>query len=165
MQSWCVGKSLLSWTWDQHSYRCRWRKEVPHHFNTQGFYRFNRLSFEVKSAPGIYQRCIDSLSVNEPHVICSQDNILISGSTDLEHLTNLDRVLKRLSESGLYIFLEKCKFMASSVMYLGHWIDSEGLHPPEEKICSIQDAMKQNSKFFRAYSSFMPDRFLMLLIS
>jgi len=134
--------------------------------NTQrGLYRFNRLSFGVKSAPGIYQRCMDNLLANEPHVVCYQDDILITGSTDSEHLTNLDRVLKKLSESGLRIRLDKCKFMASSVTYLGHWIDSEGLHPTEEKIRAIRDApaprneteLKAFLGLFQFYARYVPN--------
>ena len=86
----------------------------------RGLYQFNRLSFEVKSAPGIYQRCIDNLFAREPHVASYQDSILITGSSDSEHLDNLDWDLKKLSASGLRVRLDKCKFKASSVTYLSH---------------------------------------------
>ena len=105
-----------------------------------GLYQFNRLSFGVKSAPGIYQRCKDNLFTSEPYVVSYQDDILITESSDTEHLDNLDRVLKKLSASGLWVRLDKCKFMAPSVTYLGHWIDSEGLYSTEDKIRAIRDA-------------------------
>ena len=65
--------------------------------NTQGLYQFNRLSFGVKSAPGTYHYCIDNVFAREPHVVSYQDDILITGSSDVEHLDNLDSLEKTLS--------------------------------------------------------------------
>ena len=106
----------------------------------RGLYQFNHLSFGVKFAPGIYQCCMDNLFTREPQVVSYQDDIQITGSLDAEHLDNLDRVLKKLSASGLQVRFDKCKFMALSVTYLGHQIDLEGLHPTEDKIWAIRDA-------------------------
>ena len=47
--------------------------------------------------------------------------------------------MKKVSASGLQVRLDKCKFVAPSVTYLGHRIDSEGLNPIEEKIRAIRD--------------------------
>ena len=78
-----------------------------HTINTpRGLYQFNCLSFRVKFAPGIYQRCMDNLFVREPRVVSYQDDILITGSYDTEHLGNLERILKTLSASGLWIRLD-----------------------------------------------------------
>ena len=50
------------------------------------------------------------------------------------------RVLKKFSAPALWVRLDKCKFMAPSVTYLGHRIDLEGLHSTEDKIRAIRDA-------------------------
>ena len=68
---------------------------------SRGLYQFNRLSFGVKSAPGIYQRCMDNLFASEAYFVSYQSDILITGSLDAEYLDNLDRVLKKLSASWL----------------------------------------------------------------
>ena len=94
----------------------------------------------MKSALGIYQHCIDNLFAREPHVVSYLDDILITGSSNAEHLDNLDRVLKKLSCSGLQGRLYKCKFMAPSVLYQDHRIYSEVLHLTEDKIRAIRDA-------------------------
>ena len=59
--------------------------------------------------------------------------------------------------------MAKCKFLAPSVMYLGHRIDQSGLHPLAEKVRAVQNApdprnvselkaylglLTYNSKFF-----------------
>ena len=53
-------------------------------------YQFNRLSFGFKSAPGIYQCCMDNLFTRETHVVSYQDDILITGSSHAEYLDNLE---------------------------------------------------------------------------
>ena len=106
----------------------------------RGLYQLKCLSFGVKSAPGIYQCCMDNFFMRELHVASYQDNILITRSSDAEHLDTLHRVLKKLLASGLQVRLDKCKFMARSVTYLGYWIDLEGLHPTEDQIRAIRDA-------------------------
>ena len=75
------------------------------------------------------------------------------------------RVLKKLSASGLGVRLDKCKLMAPSVTYLGHRIDSEGLHPTEDKIRAIRDApalrnvtwLKAFLELFQFYSGYVPN--------
>ena len=48
-----------------------------------------------------------------------QDDILISGKDDADHLQNLEAVLNRLEEYGLHLKLDKCTFMEESVIYMG----------------------------------------------
>jgi len=105
-----------------------------------GLHRHNRLSFVVKSTPGIYQHCLDSLFTAEPHVVVYQDDILVTGRSKLHHRDNLDHVLRIISDSGLRLRRDNCEFMVPSVTYLGHRIDAEGLHPTEERIRAIKDA-------------------------
>ena len=50
-----------------------------------------------------------------------------------EHLSTLEEVLLRIMESELRLRKDKCVFLARSVVYLGHQIDSEGLHPSQKK--------------------------------
>ena len=127
----------------------------------QGLYQFNCLSFGVKSAPCIYQCCMVNLFTREPHVVSYQDEILITGSSDAEHLDNL----KKLSASGLWVRLNMCKFMAPSVTYLDHQIDLEGIHPTEDKIRTNWDApaphnvtvLKAFLGLFQFYSRYIPN--------
>ena len=60
---------------------------------------------------------------------CYLDDIIVTGSSDEEHLANLERVLTRLSQFGLRLKKSKCVLMQSSVEYLGYKVDAEGLHP------------------------------------
>ena len=55
----------------------------------------------VSSAPGIFQRTMDSMLQGFPGVVCYLDDILVTGKTTQEHRDNLERVLKRLEEAGV----------------------------------------------------------------
>ena len=66
------------------------------------------------------------------HVVVYLNDILITGQTQEDHLSNLREVLKQLQTAGLR--KSKCIFMAKSVQYLGHIIDEEGLRPMSDKI-------------------------------
>ena len=52
----------------------------------------------------------------------------------------LEEVLCRIMESELRLRKDKCVFLAQSVVYLGHQIDSEGLHLVAEKVKVVQEA-------------------------
>ena len=90
--------------------------------------------YGVSSAPGICQRTIEGLLYGIPHVGVLLDNILITGTTDGEHLDNIEDVLKRLFNAGLRLKRHKCQFVKSSLECLGHRIDAEGFHPVEAKV-------------------------------
>ena len=83
------------------------RQYVP--VNThRGLYRFTRLPFEIASAPAIFQKAMDAILQGLPHVICYLDDILVTGTTDQEHLENLEEVLSRLEQHGIHLKQDKC---------------------------------------------------------
>lgn len=106
----------------------------------QGLFRYKRLPFGVASAPGIFQRVMESVLNGIPGVTVYLDDILVTGPTEEEHLSALEKVLGRMSEAGLRLRRDKCVFLAPSVVYLGHRIDAQGLHPVTEKVKAVQEA-------------------------
>ena len=64
-----------------------------------------------------------------PGVAVYLDEILVTAPTDEEHVATLAVVLQRLLEAGLHFKKEKCLFLAPSMVYLEHVIDTPGLHP------------------------------------
>lgn len=59
-------------------------------------YRYTRLPYGVSSAPGIFQRLMETVLQGIPNVIVYIDDILITGATEDEHLKTLSLVLERL---------------------------------------------------------------------
>ena len=66
----------------------------------KGLYRYTRLPYGVSSAPGIFQRLMESVLQGIPNVIVYIDDILITGATEEEHLKTLSLVLERLERAG-----------------------------------------------------------------
>ena len=118
----------------------------------QGLFQYNRLPFGVSSAPGIFQRTMETLLQAIPGVVVYLDDILITGRNEQEHLSNLDKVLTNLEEAGLRLNKDKCRFMQAEVVYLGHVIDRTGLHPDKGRIQAITEApTPQNVTELKAY--------------
>ena len=106
----------------------------------KGLYCYTRLPFGVASAPSIFQRTMENILQGINHVCVYLDDILITGSTEEEHLQNLDKVLTRLENAGIRLKRDKCVFLLPAVEYLGHKISGQGLQPTDEKIQAIQKA-------------------------
>ena len=106
----------------------------------KGLYQYNRLPFGVAAAPSIFQRTLENLLQGIPHVSIYLDDILVTGTSEAEHLDTLDQVLNRLETAGLRLKQRKCAFMLESVIYLGHKISQKGLQPTEEKVRAITEA-------------------------
>ena len=131
----------------------------------KGLFQYNRLPFGVSSAPGIFQRTMESLLQDIPAVVVYIDDILITGASDTEHMQSLERVLDRLESSGLRLKKDKCVFTAPSVNYLGHKIDKDGIHPTEDKVRAVQQApapknvseLKAFLGLLNYYGKFMPN--------
>ena len=72
------------------------------------------------ACPLPFKRMIDNILQGLSHVCIYIDDILVTGTSEEEHLKNLDEALQRLEmqvSSG-----EKCNFMLTAVKYLGHKI-------------------------------------------
>ena len=109
--------------------------------NTQkGLFRYNRLVFGIASAPAIFQRAIDTILQGIDGVVVYQDDILVTGKTQDEHIQRLSEVLRRLEEQGLRVKENKCSFLAPSLTYLGHVIDANGSHTIPSRIEAIKEA-------------------------
>ena len=98
-------------------------------------FRYNRLPYGISSAPGIFQRTMETLLQGIANVVVYLDDILITGPTEEAHSKTLEEVLTRMEQAGLHLKKSKCVTMADSVTYLGHSIDADGLHPVPKKSC------------------------------
>jgi len=88
---------------------------------------------------------MESLLQGIDGVVVYLDDILVTGRTDEEHLATLEKVLDRMEQAGLRLKRSKCAFMASSVVYLGHRVDAEGLHRNPDKVEAVVQAPRPRS--------------------
>ena len=102
-----------------------------------GRYCFNRLPFGITSAPEHFQRKMSQILEGQEGAVCMMDDILIYGSTQDEHDSRLISVLDKIKASGATLNEDKCQFSKKSIKFLGHIIDSSGIHPDPDKVQAI----------------------------
>ena len=66
----------------------------------RGLFRYTRLPFGVAAAPAIFQRTMESLLGDLPHVCIYLDDVLVMGESEVAHLRNLVAVLDKLESAG-----------------------------------------------------------------
>ncbi|XP_054281191.1 uncharacterized protein K02A2.6-like [Macrosteles quadrilineatus] len=103
----------------------------------KGLFKVNRLMFGVKVAPLLWQRFMDKTLHGLEGVQCFFDDVIIQGSNREQLLRRLKQVFERLKTNDLRLNRDKCKFFQTKIEYLGHVIDSKGLHKSDTKIQSI----------------------------
>ena len=84
---------------------------------------------------------MDNLLQKVPDTAIYLDDIVIIGKMVAEHDNNLRLVLSKLKDSGTRLKKSKCSFRQPSVEYLGHRVDSEGIHPTGKKYQAVQNTV------------------------
>nr|GEY04169.1 putative reverse transcriptase domain-containing protein [Tanacetum cinerariifolium] len=111
-------------------------------FKTQyGHYEFQVMPFELTNTHAVFMDLMNR--VCKPYldkfVIVFIDDILIYSKNEKEHKEHLKAILKLLKKEKLYAKFLKCEFWIPKVQFLGHVIDSRGIHVDPAKIKSIKD--------------------------
>jgi len=119
----------------------------------KGLYKVNRMMYGIAPGPTIWQREIEKILQGIPGVAIFFDDIVVTGSTDEEHLTRLEEVLSKLHKFNVRINLEKSKFFLDKVDYCGYVVDKVGIHKDNRKIEAIQKMPRpKNVSEIRAFA-------------
>ena len=109
-----------------------------------GHYEFNVMPFGLTNAPATFQTLMNDMfrDLLDVCVIVYLDDILVYSKNKEEHEQHLRQVLQRLKDNQLYAKLSKCTFFASSIEYLGHIADGDGLRPNPRLIQALTDFLR-----------------------
>ncbi|GJZ72390.1 putative reverse transcriptase domain-containing protein, partial [Tanacetum coccineum] len=106
-----------------------------------GHYEFQVMPFGLTNAPAMFMDLMNR--VCKPYldkfIIVFIDDILLYSKSKKEHEEHLKLILELLKKEELYAKFSKCEFWIPKVQFLGHVIDSEGIHVDPAKIESIKD--------------------------
>nr|GEV88041.1 putative reverse transcriptase domain-containing protein [Tanacetum cinerariifolium] len=106
-----------------------------------GHYEFQVMLFGLTNASAVFMDLINR--VCKPYldkfVIIFIDDILIYSRNIEEHADHLRIILKLLKKEKLYAKFSKCDLWISIVQFLGHIIDSQGIHVYPAKIEAVKN--------------------------
>ncbi|GKD35311.1 putative reverse transcriptase domain-containing protein, partial [Tanacetum coccineum] len=106
-----------------------------------GHYELQVMPFSLTNAPAVFMDLMNQ--VCKPYldkfVIVFIDDILIYSKNKKEHEEHLKEILELLRKEELHAKFSKCEFWIPKVQFLGHVIDSQGIHMDPAKIESIKD--------------------------
>ncbi|CAN6571013.1 unnamed protein product [Malus baccata var. baccata] len=100
-----------------------------------GTFAYRRMPFGLCNAPATFQRCMVSIfsDMIEKIIEVFMDDFSVYGDSFDTCLHNLSLVLKRCQETNLVLNWEKCHFMVSHGLVLGHIISEKGIEVDKSK--------------------------------
>ena len=98
------------------------------------------MPFGLCNAPATFQRCMQAIfaDLNEECIEVFMDDFSVYGASFDLCLKNLDVVLERCVETNLVLNWEKCNFMVTEGVVLGHKISLKGIEVDKAKVEVIE---------------------------
>lgn len=105
-----------------------------------GLFRFTRMPFGLKNAPGTFQRVIDVIlsQVKWQYALVYLDDVIIFSKSVDEHFSHVSTGLQLFKSAGVSLKLKKCSLFTNKVDYLGHVIRPGKLQVAERTTEAIQ---------------------------
>ncbi|XP_050374637.1 uncharacterized protein LOC126792216 [Argentina anserina] len=101
-----------------------------------GTFAYRRMPFGLCNAPGTFQRCMYHIFSEYigSKIEVFMDDFSVYGEDFETCLENVELVLKRCEETNLVLNWEKCHFMVTQGIVLGHIVSSRGIEVDKSKI-------------------------------
>ena len=119
-------------SWDQHKTA----------FTTPfGLYEYTRMPMGLASAPATFQRLMQATMSDFAFqfVLVYLDDLLVSSKTFDEQMEHLERLLQRVTETGLKLKASKCQFLRREVTCVRYTISADGVSLESGKVECVQN--------------------------
>nr|GEY85305.1 putative reverse transcriptase domain-containing protein [Tanacetum cinerariifolium] len=106
-----------------------------------GHCKFQVMPFGLTNAPSVFMDLMNRVCkpYMDKFVIVFINDILIYSRNKEEHANHLRIILELLRKEKLYANFSKCDFWINIVQFLGHEIDSQGIHVNPAKIEAVKN--------------------------
>ncbi|KAJ9541698.1 hypothetical protein OSB04_028204 [Centaurea solstitialis] len=106
-----------------------------------GTFAYRRMPFRLCNAPATFQRCMLAIfsDMVERTMEVFMDDFSVYGDSFDECLRNLEAVLQRCQDTSLVLNWEKCHFMVTEGIVLGHKVSEEGIEVDQAKVDIIRN--------------------------
>ena len=105
---------------------------------SSGTYGIRTGFYGLTSMPAEFQRVMDSI-LNEFHQANAfiDDILVITKGTEVEHISLVEKILRKLNRENISLKLPKCEFAKRECEWLGHRITETGVTPLKRKTSPI----------------------------
>lgn len=120
----------------------------------RGLFQFTRMPFGLTNAPATQCRLMDRVLKHdlEPYCTVYMDDILLTAQTIEQMIKLIRKVAIRLRAANLSINLDKSKFLAASVKYLGYILNDQGIAADPDRIAvMVNYPIPKNTKGVRRF--------------
>ena len=106
-----------------------------------GLYEYTRMPMGLASAPATFQRLMQATMSDFAFqfLLVYLDDLLVYSKTFDDHMEHLERLLQRVTETGLKLKASKCQFLRREVTCLGHTISADGVSCESGKVECVQN--------------------------
>ena len=107
----------------------------------EGLFQFRVMPFGLFNAPATFERLMDRVlcGMRWSRCLVYLDDVISFGGTVTEALGRLEEVLCHLSNFGSQLKANKCTFMQTEVVFLGHIVGRTGLACDSAKLAAVQN--------------------------
>lgn len=102
-----------------------------------GLFEFTVMVFGLCNAAQSFQRFIDQVLLGLDFAFAYLDDVCVASKSHEEHEEHLNIVLNRFRDHGLIVNADKCEFFKTSIEFLGHEVNAQGVRPLSSKVATI----------------------------
>ncbi|RDX98294.1 Retrovirus-related Pol polyprotein from transposon 17.6, partial [Mucuna pruriens] len=104
-----------------------------------GTFAYTRMPFGLCNAPSTFQCCMTSIfsDLLQDSMEVFMDDFTVYANSFEACLSNLSKVLKRCIDTNLVLNFEKCHYMVTEGIMLGHLVSNRGIEVDKSKIDTI----------------------------
>jgi len=106
-----------------------------------GLFRFKKLPFGLTNAGATFSRlmCRVLQGINFVTCLAYLDDIVIFSTSEQQHIERLTQLFERIRIAKLKFKPSKCQVLKTSINFLGHTIDRDGIHTEAEKVQAVRE--------------------------